>query len=276
MTLSQSAAISADSVTIACSLVAFAMLLRVREVPITNAFLSALLIVFAVWGLCKTSLWALPLVLLVPPSLFTSRRRWLGYLVGVAVAMIAAVALWQLVAAADMRAFAALRRQGGIHTSASLFWLLSHPLHFGWWMIRVIHAHYPAYLHQFVGGFGWMWIGLRLRYQIPALVVLALSILAVHSGKPFSTRERILLLAVFIGALSFIHAILFVTDGSPPPSAPASFQGRYIIPFSLAGLLAFVPDKPVIPVRIGAVVVVLSGVIYGLSSLILIASSYYL
>jgi hypothetical protein len=95
MTLHQAAAVSADPVMIGLSMTGFARVLRAREHPVSRRYLGVLLVTLPVWVLCKNSVWALPVLLLIPTERFGTTRKRVAYLLAATVLALAAVVLWR-------------------------------------------------------------------------------------------------------------------------------------------------------------------------------------
>src|ERR1039458_5014517 len=91
MTLHQAGGISGDLVTIAFSFVGLSLMLYAREHFVSRRFLIVVAVVFVMWALCKFSIWALPLLLLIPASAFKNRRAWLVYIGAVSLCMVGGV-----------------------------------------------------------------------------------------------------------------------------------------------------------------------------------------
>ena len=96
MTLQQAVAVSADSITIAFALVGFALLLRTREQPVDRRYLAIVLVTVPLWAMCKNSVWALPLLLLIPASQFNGRRQRAAFVLTAILATVAALVLWRM------------------------------------------------------------------------------------------------------------------------------------------------------------------------------------
>jgi uncharacterized membrane protein len=280
MTLHEAAATSADAVTIALSLVGFALVLFARQRRTTPGLLVAIPIIFTLWGACKTSLWAMPLLLLIPYSSFkTKRQRWM-FVGGVWLAMLAAVYSWQLIDLEIFNVFRTARLERGIDLSANLAILRAHPLQLTIGMIRRMLADSHRVGAQLAGVFGWSMFGLPTWARRIYLVLLLVFALAESKSKPFSLADRIILASVFAGATFMIYGLLFLSDGAFEGgrvlfgSSPG-VQGRYLIPYLLAGLLAIrqhrfrIAGLPLLPL------VNCVGLVYGAASLLLVSRTYY-
>ena len=286
MTLHQAGGVSADLVTIAVSMVGFAVVLRVRCQAVGRRFLTIVLVVFTLWALCKTSIWALPLILLIPSAAFKNAPRRVVFMAGVGVAMLAALSLWQIATYDNMQIFHAARLARGIDTSANLAVIAAHPLHFARMLVAFIGVHAKGYIGQFIGAFGWTKLTLSVWTSTFYFGLILFVALFEPPGRPISLAERGILVSVFIGAVLAIHAILFVSDGvvvsGIPPSDLISFpysagiQGRYFIPFCFAGFLALRQNRFTINSHLLLAVVLYTATVYDLLSLCAIFRNYYL
>jgi uncharacterized membrane protein len=280
MTLHEAAATSADAVTIALSLVGFALVLFARQRNAARGLLVAILIIFTLWGACKTSLWAMPLLLLIPYSSFkTKPRRWM-FVGGVSFAMLAAVYSWQLINLDIFNVFRIARLARGIDLSANLAILRAHPLQVTIGLIRRMAADSHRVGAQLVGVFGWSMFGLPSWARRIYLVLLFVVALAESKSKPFCLVDRVILASVFAGATFMIYSLLFLSDGAFESgriwfNSSPGVQGRYLIPYLLAGLLAIRQHRfrttafPLLPL------VNCVGLAYGAASLLLVSRNYY-
>lgn len=273
MTLHQSAAVSADQATIGFSLVGFALLLRTREWPVSRLYLAVVLAVLPCWVLCKNSYWALALLLLIPSGQFNSKLRHAAYLLAATMVTVFAIVVWrEITSDAFTAVLGAAESIKGIDIAANARALASHPL-------KVFHdiTAMRTVMKQFVGVFGWQMRGLPVRF---AYLTMLLGVAFVErSPKPFKTAERILLLAVFAGAILETYIQLFVIDGTYQEGHytfwSPGVQGRYIIPYCLAGLLALKQNWLQVSSRVLAPIVLSAATLYGLLSLGTVVSYYY-
>jgi len=283
MTLHQCAAVSADQVTIALSLVGFAIVLRTRERPVSGLCLALLLAGLPFWVLCKNSYWALPLLLLIPSRQFSSKWRQAAYIIAVTLITLSVIVVWRELtsdAFAGFRAAAESTKGTDIYANAREF--VSHPF----LVLRDITAgpphakplfHLRMMMNEFVGVFGWQMHDLPMRFvYLSALFAVAFLEL---SPKQFTFAERILLLGVFFGALLETYFLLFAISGTNQNGQyafwSAGVQGRYVIPYCLAGFLALKQTSLQVSSRVLAPIVLSTATLYGLLSLGTIAGYYY-
>jgi uncharacterized membrane protein len=240
MTLCQAAAVSADQAAISFALFGFALVLRTREQPVSGRYLGLLLFTIPLWAMCKNSFWALPLLLLIPGGQFKSRGRRAAFLLAAMFLTIALAVFWNHLtrdAFADFRA-AGLAR--GIDLSGNMRLVAAHP--FEVMAGLVAPGNLGRLAGQYIGGFGWIFIAPPRWVTIvyPALL-LATAAIGVDI-KRLTIAERGLVLSIFLVALIGTHLLLFVVDGTFRSGHysfwSAGVQGRYMIPFSIAALLA--------------------------------------
>jgi uncharacterized membrane protein len=244
MTLQQAVAVSSDSITIAFALVGFALLLRTREHSVDRRYLAIVLVTVPLWAMCKNSVWVLPLLLLIPASQFKGRRQRVGFVLAATLSTIAALVLWRLVTYDAFGQLIAAGLSRGIDFGSNARAFLSHPL-------RILHdvisfpdtlTYCARLLRRFVGAFGWNYVNLPVPLAPTYLLMLLVVACAELNPRPFTTTERAILGLVFAGALIQTYFMLFVIDGQYANGHygfwSAGVQGRYLIPYSLAGFLA--------------------------------------
>jgi uncharacterized membrane protein len=279
MTLEQAVAVSADSVTIACAFLGFAMIIYTREQAVTRRFLRVLVLFVAFWVMCKNSLWALPLLVLVPGSQFGSRRSRVAWLAGCIVLTGSALLMWRgLVSAAESR-YVAMELSKGLDLYANAAQFAAQPF-------RILHdlvilpdlrTNSLLMTLRFVGGFGWEmhYLPFAGRYFGVLVAVACVE----RSRRAFSMSERTILLVVFAVALIQTYAMLFVIDGSFAGGHYVfrftGVQGRYLIPFCLAGFLPLRQKWISLSSKQLAPFVLAGGTLYGGLSMALIASYFY-
>jgi uncharacterized membrane protein len=282
MTLHQVASASADAVTITLSLLGFALLLRTRECKLRGWQLGITGAVIVVMVLCKNSYWALPLLLLIPTSQFRNSSWKLAFIGLVVVASVGLAALWaRATREASLDSYeAALTR--GIDPKVNLARFVAHPFKaFRDLSVRNgSHYRYVSLLtRQFVGVFGWEWVASGAFWRLLYLAMLLLVASLGTYGIPFVPAERLLLAAVFVGAAAATFVLLYTVDGTMTQGRftywSAGVQGRYFIPYSLAGLLAMGRRGPRLPPRFATNAVLVTAGTVGMVSLKVINDWYF-
>jgi uncharacterized membrane protein len=284
MTLQLAGGISADLVTIAFSFVGLSLVLYAREHPVSRRFLFLVAVVFTMLALCKFSIWALPLLWLIPASAFKNRREWLVYIGAVSICMVGGLLIWNGINSVNMEALRAARLAHGIDISANARLVSAHPLAFVRQLLALVHSHYKSEVRQFIGAFGWTQLSLPFWVRPLYLLLLALVAAAGFSAKPFLGWERGILFLVFLAGFVFVHAAIFVSDGTLCAGnldrlcfdSSAGVQGRYFLPFCLAGLLTLRQNRANLPQVTLLALVTAAGTLHALAALALIRSAFYL
>jgi uncharacterized membrane protein len=304
MTLHQAAAVSADPVTISFSFVGFALVLRAREQSVSRRYLAALFAMVPVWVLCKNSFWALPVLPLIPAAQFNGNLKRLTYLLTITVVTIAALFWWRNLTRDAFEDFRAAELSQGIDVYANARTIASHPL-------AVLHdvttkpgsgsldhlisriagvsagavlapplrfANYiRKRLSQFVGAFGWNF--LAPPFRLVYLAVLLLVACVEPNPMPFTRGDRVVLVFVFAVALIETYSTILILDGTHENGHfsfwSSGFQGRYMIPYCLAGLLALKQKVTVLTPRVIVATVLAASTLFGLLSVGTVVRFYY-
>src|SRR6185312_10678787 len=279
MTLQQAVAVSADQMTIALSLVGFALILHAREHPVSRRYLAMVFVTVPLWALCKNSLWALPLLLLIPRTQFRDKRRRLIFLLAVTVVTITGTFAWRTITSDAFAQYAAADLSRGVDFYANARILANHPLAVFEDLVVFAGpgASIPGLIRQFVGTFGWDFHPLPLTFAYVELLLVVGCI--ERNPKPFTIGERTILFITFAAALIQVYAMLFVIDGAWQAGhygfRAAGVQGRYLIPFCLAGFLPLRQNAITVPSRILAPAVLFASTLYALLSLVIIGGFFY-
>jgi hypothetical protein len=116
-----------------------------------------------------------------------------------------------------------------------------------------------------------------------SFVVLAITLIVAcveATRQPFNAFERIVLLLTFGGALLQTYVLLFLIDGSYVGGQfefmSAGVQGRYFIPFCLAGYLALKQNVFTLESRVLAPFVLSAETLYALVCLRIMGQAYRL
>jgi len=280
MTLHQAGGVSADLLTIAISLAGFALILRVRAGKGDSRLLIALACLMPVWVLCKTSVWALPLLLFLPSHRFANRGRRALYIAGVAFAAFAALALWQHAIHGNLALFRADRLARGMDTSGNLAFLRAHPVPFARMLLAYMATHSGEHTGQFIGAFGWMKLTLSTGARVLYLGLILFAAIFDSPGRIVTAAERLGFAALFLATLAATYIVMFASDGVVTARGiafpySAGVQGRYFIPFCLAGFLALQRNRRTIEAGRALRIVVYAALVFDLLSLSVIWNSYY-
>jgi len=279
MTIQQAVAVSADSITISFAFLGFALLLRARETRLSQRYLVALFIVVPLWVLSKNSLWAVLLLLLIPAGQFPGRAQRVACLAAMTAISGLALLGWRAMTSGAFDYYAAAELSKGLDLSGNVRLLAAHPF-------QILHDlillpdplfNFARMTSRFVGTFGWEFHPLPLAFlYLPFLLAVACF---EFSPKPFTMAQRGIFLLVFAFALVQTYAMLFVIDGTMRNSHYAfrfaGVQGRYLIPFCLAGFLALRQRRFTVPDRVLGPAVLVVATCYSAFCLRAMADYFY-
>jgi uncharacterized membrane protein len=283
MTLHQAAAISGDLVTIALSFVALSLVLHSRENQVTHGFLILVALVFVLLGLSKSSIWALPVLWLIPASAFKHRRAWFVYVGTVTICTLGALLIWNAIISSNMPALRAVRLAVGIDVAANVRLVTARPFAFAIHLLGKVVSNLKGEMGQLIGAFGWDMFSLPLWVRSLYLLLLLSVAVLERSPKPFLGWERAVLLLVFLGGTLFIHAAMAISDSTLCAGNLGRcsvlydpVQGRYFLPFCLAGFLILRQNWKNLTQTTLLAAVTVAGTLHALAALVLIRSTLYL
>jgi uncharacterized membrane protein len=183
----------------------------------------------------------------------------------------------------NMPAFRTVRLAVGIDVAANVRLVTARPFAFAVHLLGKVVSNCKGELGQLMGAFGWDMFSLPLWVRLLYLLVLLFVAVSEYSPKPFLGWERLVLLLVFLGGTVFIHAAMAVSDstlcGGNLGTCSVLYdpvQGRYFLPFALAGLLIFRQNRRNLPQVPLLAVVTVVGTLHALAALVLIRSTLYL
>jgi uncharacterized membrane protein len=194
-----------------------------------------------------------------------------------------ALLIWNAMVSGNMSALRAVRLGVGIDVAANVRLVIARPFAFSVHLLGKIISNSKGELGQLIGAFGWDMFSLPLWVRLVYLLVLLFVAVAEYSAKPFLRWERGVLLLVFLGGTIFIHAAMAVSDSTLCVGNLGTcsvlfdpVQGRYFLPFCLAGLLIFRQNRKNLPQVTLLALVTVVGTLHALGALDLIRSTLYL
>jgi uncharacterized membrane protein len=159
MTLHQAASLSWDSITFGIAFLFCAIVLQARENPhpLNNSGLGVLLLSVFILSLCKVDFALLPLLLLIRPAAYGSRRRQVAFLLICASSALITNALWQYLNHENLLLFNQFV-SAQFHTDIpDNIWYLYYNTGFLInTVVRSVVLTGFIHLTEFVGTFGWL------------------------------------------------------------------------------------------------------------------------
>ena len=240
------ASVSADALTIASAFLLIAYVLYLAFDPLVDSLsmfrfvILGGLVVFAT--LCKSNLWFVLLLLLIPSSKFGSLKRKL-LAGGAAVAVVVLVsAAWQTAVHDNMMALVRAKTALDIDVNSNLRFILHQPGVFLASVGRSGRLLGDVYATQFVGCLGWLSVSLPKWLVESYLGFLLIAALVSEVRVKLTAGNRLICAVVVAGSLVSVFALLWVFEmrqeylatavASLHRGAVQGVQGRYFIPFA--------------------------------------------
>jgi hypothetical protein len=150
------------------------------------------------------------------------------------------VAVWKAATSDAADALFAAGAGRGINIPANLQAVALHPVAVFRDLFLLGGPRVLAPVLQFVGSVGWSLRAIPLRPMY--LILLLIVSCAELRPRPLNTAERVILACIAAASLLSTYLVLFLLDGTVKDGRyafwSAGVQGRYAIPFCLAGFLA--------------------------------------
>jgi len=230
MCMAQAAAITADTVTLALSYLAFAYILHLCwEVPaLRYSHWLRLSLLFVLIALTKPVYFVLAfLFLLIPRRKVGPFWKYWGGFIGL-VLLSAATAKGWIAFNQKLQTYSAMGASGNQQLSV----ILQHPIHFLQILLTTFQRYGAGYLEHLVGRLGWLDTGLPNAFRQFYLALLVLvAFLGWNREVDLSWLKRLLIVATILSGVSLIAIFLFLSwtpIGSPTVEG---IQGRYFLPF---------------------------------------------
>jgi uncharacterized membrane protein len=242
MSMQQAASLSADSLTIAATLLYISLILSLcfedesKRLTAGQHGLMLLLAVIVVMAKANLALVLLPLI--IPASRFGGTKKKLLLIAAYSLTAYLPLAAWQYLNRENIEAFRTASLQAGVDISANIAFLKANPGAFLHVLLRTLHDHWDDYLTSLVGNVGWN------AARLPSWTMwLYLSVIAVVSASekrtPWLTkRQRLVLAVVFVVSLLSIFIALWSLETQQrytqkafvdSSTTIANVQGRYFI-----------------------------------------------
>ena len=249
MSLHQAASLSADSFTLGFSffLTAWILHLAITPSPFTRRDYLLLAVAALFAGLCKSSAGLLFLLLLIPTARFRrASTRWLAVAALILLGF-ATAAAWQAINYRNVEIHATLKHAMDVYPDANARTILQHPVAFLTAVLRTSTHWAFEYLEEFVGKLAWLVIRLPLWIPWLYLALLLAAAALSHPVPALLPGQRLILAGVFLLNLALIIAVVWTTEITRDAMTHdflsgrgfiPGLQGRYLIPFAAAPLLA--------------------------------------
>jgi uncharacterized membrane protein len=252
MALSQAASASWDGVAYSTAFLFCGYTLKLAWDPNISSLqarhYAALSGVVVLASLCKTDVWLVPLLILVPASKFNGLRQKWAVLTGAVLLALLVVAGWNFVNRENMARWVThIQEWRQISVSDNAAFIYQHPLRFVQAAARTCEARYQEYAMEFVGKLGWLVVRLPQWAVWLYFGLLGLAALTGTATARMKASHRVVCLCVVALASTSIFVGMWCAEVPPDyrdgvlhgVGHVPGVQGRYFIPFALPLLLVF-------------------------------------
>lgn len=237
MTLSLGGALTADVVVISFNFLWISLLIKIfYEKKINNTQISILILIAAILALSKDYVMLIPLIFLLPKSIFKSWSKYLTCILGTLVISTIAFLLWQKVIDSVY-----VNLNGSANACAQMKFILSHPLSDLLILAKTFVVKTVKIFITMIGVLGWQDTELDfLTYMIyPILIVFAM----LSERKPADFEFKIwqiylISIDIFISVI-IIFTNMYIMWTSVGYPVILGLKGKYFIPLMLPLLLLF-------------------------------------
>jgi uncharacterized membrane protein len=246
MTLYEAASLSADSFTIAISILTIAIFFKIafdpRKKIVNNMDISILLILAMLIGLSKQIyLLFLLLFFLIPSHKFKTKKNRIKSFIFIFLPVILITYLWSLFSSGFYVPIS------GISILGQISFILSNPILFLQIFLNSLVNYYIWYLVSFVGYFGWLSTPLPVTLVYLYIIFLILASLMDEQKDTLNImvtlKQKFISLAIFIITLISIYVLEYITWTSVGNNIIEGVQGRYFIPIAPLFLFLFYNNK---------------------------------
>lgn len=236
MTLSLGGALTADVVVIGFNFLWVAMLIKILfEKKISNLQIIILYLLVLILTLSKDYVMLIPLIFLLPRSIFKNLPKYLICILGTIVISTIAFLLWQKVIDNVY-----INLNGSANALGQMKFILSNPFAYLLVLVKTLTIKTPRILITMIGVLGWQDTRLDfMTYMLyPILIILAI-LLETKTDFTFKTWQLYLIFIDILISIIMIFTNMYVMWSAVASPVIFGLNGKYFIPLILPLLLLF-------------------------------------
>lgn len=237
MTLSLGAALTADVVVIGFNFLWVALLIKIfYEKKINNAQIAILILIATILALSKDYVLFIPLIFLLPKSIFKDWSKYLTCILGTLVISTMAFLLWQKVIDSVY-----VNLNGSANACAQIKFILSHPFAYLIILAKTFVVKAARIFITMIGVLGWQDTRLDfLTYMIyPILIVFAMLSERKPADFEFKTWQIYLIFIDIFISVIIIFTNMYIMWSAVAYPVILGLNGKYFTPLMLPLLLLF-------------------------------------
>ena len=239
MSLSLAGAYTCDVAVLGLNFLWMAVILKVMTLPQKVTFSNKWVIILAVLGLLislsKSYILLLPLIFLLPPKFFNTKKDYFISTLGILAVAIAGLAFWSFC----IRGLSLDMNNSFANSAMQMEFIKSHPFAYIFVLIKTFFVKTPRLLITMIGVLGWQDTKLDWITYIAYPVLMYFAVCADNFDFKPEKWQKILIWIVLIAGTIITYTSLYIMWSPVGNSVILGLNGKYFIPLMLPLCLIF-------------------------------------
>ena len=239
MSLSLAGAYTCDVAVLGLNFLWMAVILKVMTLPQKVTFSNKWVIILAVLGLLislsKSYILLLPLIFLLPPKFFNTKKDYFISTLGILAVAIAGLAFWSFC----IRGLSLDMNNSFANSAMQMEFIKSHPFAYIFVLIKTFFVKTPRLLITMIGVLGWQDTKLDWITYIAYPVLMYFAVCADNFDFKPERWQKILIWIVLIAGTIITYTSLYIMWSPVGNSVILGLNGKYFIPLMLPLCLIF-------------------------------------
>lgn len=239
MSLSLAGAYTCDVAVLGLNFLWMAVILKTMTLPQTVKFTNKWIITLAVLGvliaLSKSYILLLPLIFLLPPKLFNTKKDYFISVLGILAVAFAGLAYWSFC----IKGLSLDMNDSFANSAMQMEFIKTHPLAYILVLIKTFFVKTPRLLITMIGVLGWQDTKLDWITYIAYPVLIYFAVCADNFDFKLEKWQKVLIGAVLIAGTVITYTSLYIMWSPVGNSVVLGLNGKYFIPLMLPLCLIF-------------------------------------
>ncbi len=239
MSLSLAGAYTCDVAVLGLNFLWMAVILKTMTLPQTVKFTNKWIITLAVLGvliaLSKSYILLLPLIFLLPPKLFNTKKDYFISVLGILAIAFAGLAYWSFC----IKGLSLDMNDSFANSAMQMEFIKTHPLAYILVLIKTFFVKTPRLLITMIGVLGWQDTKLDWITYIAYPVLIYFAVRADNFDFKLEKWQKVLIGAVLIAGTVITYTSLYIMWLPVGNSVVLGLNGKYFIPLMLPLCLIF-------------------------------------
>ena len=239
MSLSLAGAYTCDVAVLGLNFLWMAVILKTMTLPQTVKFTNKWIITLAVLGvliaLSKSYILLLPLIFLLPPKLFNTKKDYFISVLGILAVAFAGLAYWSFC----IKGLSLDMNDSFANSAMQMEFIKTHPLAYILVLIKTFFVKTPRLLITMIGVLGWQDTKLDWITYIAYPVLIYFAVRADNFDFKLEKWQKVLIGAVLIAGTVITYTSLYIMWSPVGNSVVLGLNGKYFIPLMLPLCLIF-------------------------------------